>query len=548
MRYREVLGSEQVHMVWIAMLVITSPLIRPALLPEPVSVRWQTGHFALLPGAPLAATGAAAGVARLARAQLGLTGAAPRSGTAPGVSLRLDPRLASLGQEGYRLRVDRSGVVVRSAGLEGLFYGVQTLRQLLPPEAFGGKGAPRGGWKLPCVAIEDRPRFAWRGAHLDVARHFMPKWFLLRFVDALAMHKMNVLHLHLTDDQGWRIQIERYPKLVSVGSHRKDTQTNDRPDEYSGKPHSGHYTQAELREIVAYARARFVTVLPEIEMPGHSQAAIAAYPELGNTGRPLEVATGWGVHEDVLNVEDGTIRFYENVLDEVIAIFPSKYVHIGGDEAPKKQWRESAAAQAKMRALGLKDEDELQSWFVRQIGAHLRRRGKRLIGWDEILEGGLAEEATVMSWRGEEGGLAAVRAGHDAIMSPYEWTYLDQRQTNDPALELPRGWGHLSLARIWSYEPMPAGLTPEETKRVLGAQTALWTEVIPDPATAEKQLFPRLCAFAEVVWSPRRSRLYERERPRMVAHVARLDAMRIARHPVDPVQTASDRASVGARS
>lgn len=523
-------------MVVIAMLVISAPLARPELLPEPVSVRWKTGQFALSSRTPWKASGEASAVGRLGRAQLGLMDASSSANGGPAVSLSLDDRLAGLGREGYRLEVGRSGVSLRSAAAPGLFYGIQTLRQLLPAEAFGGKAAPRTGWRVPCVEIEDGPRFPWRGAHIDVARHYMPKSFLLRFVDALAMHKMNVLHLHLTDDQGWRIEIKRYPKLVSVGSHRKDTQTNDQPDEFSGKPHSGHYTQAELRELVAYAKARFVTVMPEIEMPGHSQAAIAAYPELGNTGRPLKVATGWGVHEDVLNVEDATIRFYENVLDEVMAVFPSEYVHIGGDEAPKRQWRESPAAQARMRALGLKSEDELQSWFIRQIAAHLKKRGRRLVGWDEILEGGLADNATVMSWRGEKGGVAAVRGGHDAIMAPHEWTYLDQRQTDDPALELPRGWGHLSLARVWSYEPVPKALSDAEAKRILGAQTALWTEVIPDAVTAERQLFPRLCAFAEVMWSPRRVRSYERERPRMEAHVARLDALGVARHPVDPIE------------
>ncbi|HEY0867360.1 MAG TPA: beta-N-acetylhexosaminidase, partial [Fimbriimonas sp.] len=410
----------------------------------------------------------------------------------------------------------------RSGGPEGgLFYGTRTLLQLLPPEVFR-QAKVNSAWNVPCVEIEDAPRFVWRGSHLDVGRHFMPKEFVLKHIELISQHKLNVLHWHLTEDQGWRIEIKKYPKLTEVGAWRKDTMLTYDPPTYTGKPHGGFYSQDDVREIVAYAAERFVTVVPEIEMPGHAQAAIAAYPELGNTGQPLEVATRWGVIENVFNVEESTIGFLKDVLDEVLELFPSKFIHIGGDECPKKQWKESPRAQQLMKERGLKDEEELQSWFIRQIDDYLDSRGRRLVGWDEILEGGLAEGATVMSWRGEEGGIAAAKAGHDVVMTPGSHTYFDHYQGEDRSKQPHAIGGFTSLERAYSYEPIPAQLTPEEAKRVLGSQGQLWTEYMPNPKHVEYMAWPRLAALAEVVWSPRERKDYAGFESRMQTGLKRL--------------------------
>ncbi len=320
----------------------------------------------------------------------------------------------------------------------------------------------------------------------------MPKEVVLKLIDLIALHKMNVLHLHLTEDQGWRIEIKRYPRLTSVGAWRKESMVGHYEENlFDGIPYGGFYTQDDIREIVRYAADRFVNVVPEIEMPGHSEAAIAAYPELGNTSQPVEVRTRWGVSEDVYNVDDSTIQFLKNVLDEVLELFPSKLIHIGGDEAPKTQWHASAAAQEKMKQLGLKDEHELQGWFIRQIDAYLTAHGRRLVGWDEILEGGLAPGATVMSWRGEQGGLAAARAGHDVVMTPGESTYFDHYQSRDHKAEGIAIGGFLPLEKVYAYEPVPKELSPEEAQHVLGSQGQLWTEYIPDPKRLE-YMMPRI--------------------------------------------------------
>lgn len=441
------------------------------------------------------------------------------------IHLRLDAGLKRLGDEGYRLVVRPDRVEVHAAAPAGVFYGLQTFRQMLPASVFRKAGAGGGPWSAPCVEIEDQPRFRWRGMHLDVARHFMPKNFVLRFIDLLAAHKMNTLHWHLTDDQGWRIEIRRYPKLTAIGAWRTDTMRTYDPKTYWGMPHGGFYTQEDIREVVAYAKARFVNVVPEIEMPGHAQAAIAAYPELGNTGKQLQVATGFGVIDDVFNVEDSTIQFLQNVLAEVIELFPSPFIHIGGDECPKTQWKASAKAQAKRTALGLKDEHELQSWFIKQMDAFLDSRGRRLIGWDEILEGGLAEGATVMSWRGMQGGIDSAKAGHDVVMTPTSHTYFDYYQSKNTKAEPHAIGGFLPLETVYAFEPVPESLTPEEARRVLGAQGQLWSEYIPTPRHAEYMAFPRACALAEVTWSPKEARDWASFEARLRAHLERLTAL-----------------------
>ncbi|MDO0927491.1 beta-N-acetylhexosaminidase [Streptomyces sp. TG1A-8] len=470
-------------------------------------------------------------------AALGLPLAPGPEGRGDSVRLYLDDGLEP---EAYRLRVITGrGVEIRGGDAAGLFWGAQTLRQLLGPDAF--RRAPlRPGARhvIPHQVVEDAPRFRWRGLMLDVARHFMPKEGVLRYLDLMAAHKLNVLHLHLTDDQGWRIEIERYPRLTGVASWRARTKFGHRASPlWDDRPHGGHYTRDDVREIVAYAAERHITVVPEIDVPGHSQAAIAAYPHLGNTDvvdtAALAVWDTWGVSPNVLAPTDATLRFYEGVFEEVLELFPSEFVHVGGDECPKDQWRRSPAAQARIAELGLADEEELQSWFVGHFGAWLAARGRRLIGWDEILEGGPAEGAAVSSWRGYGGGVAAARAGHDVVMCPEQHVYLDHRQHPGADEPVPVGFVR-TLEDVYRFEPVPAQLTEAEARHVLGTQANVWTETMEDAARVDYQTFPRLAAFAEVAWSrlpaPGQRDFADFER-RMTAHYRRLDALGVAYRP-----------------
>ncbi|MDQ0961468.1 hexosaminidase [Streptomyces sp. B4I13] len=471
-------------------------------------------------------------------------------GAALGLPLRPGPRDApggvrlclddTLEPEAYRLSVVANrGVEIRGGGPAGVFWGAQTLRQLLGPEAF--RRAPvRPGTRYGVAhqTIEDAPRFRWRGLMLDVARHFMPKDGVLRCLDLMAAHKLNVFHFHLTDDQGWRIEIRRHPRLTEVGSWRARTKIGHSASPlWEDKPHGGFYTQDDIREIVAYAAQRHITVVPEIDVPGHSQAAIAAYPELGNTDvvdtTALAVWDTWGVNPNVLAPTDHTLRFYEGVFEEVLELFPSEFVHVGGDECPKEQWRLSPAAQARIAELGLVDEDQLQSWFVRHFDTWLATRGRRLIGWDEILEGGLADGAAVSSWRGYAGGIAAARAGHDVVMCPEQQVYFDHRQAAGADEPVPIGYVR-TLEDVYRFDPVPTELTPAQARHVLGTQANLWTEAMEDHARVDYQAFPRLAAFAEVAWSdlpaPRERDFAGFER-RMRAHYARLDALGVGYRP-----------------
>jgi hexosaminidase len=445
-------------------------------------------------------------------------GDAPVSAGAPGtIALLLDPGMAG-SPEGYRLEVTPQAVTLRAKAPAGLFYGVQTLAQILPP---GGSAHD-----IPAVLIEDAPRFPYRGMHLDVGRHLFPVEFIKRYIDLMAMYKMNTFHWHLTEDQGWRIEIKQYPRLTGVGAWRKETilQKNFDPYVGDGTPYGGFYTQDQVRDVVAYAKRRYVTIIPEIEMPGHSKAALAAYPELACTPGPFEVSTKWGVEEDIFCPSEQTFQFLENVLTEVMALFPGSYIHIGGDEAPKNRWRASALAQDVIRRERLKDESELQSYFIRRIERFLITHGRRLIGWDEILEGGLAPEATVMSWRGMDGGIAAARQGHDVIMTPGSHVYLDNYQ-GDPAFE-PLGIGGYSpLDKVYGFEPVPDSLTPAEATHVLGAQGNVWTEYMQTPEHVEYMVLPRMLALAEVVWSPKERRDWNDFATRLSPQLRRLDAL-----------------------
>ncbi|MDX2728470.1 MULTISPECIES: beta-N-acetylhexosaminidase [Streptomyces] len=456
------------------------------------------------------------------------------------VLLRIDPALEP---EGYRLSTGTGqSVVITGGSPAGVFWGAQTLRQLLGPEAFRrapvSDGVPA---RVPSTDIEDRPRFSWRGMMLDVSRHFLPKDDVLRYLDLLAAHKLNVFHFHLTDDQGWRVEIKRYPKLTEVGSWRSRTKHGHRASElWDETPYGGHYTQDDIREIVAYAAERHIRVVPEIDIPGHSQAAISAYPELGNTDvidtTTLSVWDTWGVSPNVLAPTDNTLRFFEGVFEELLDLFPaatSPFIHIGGDECLKDQWKESPTAQARIGELGLADEDELQSWFIRHFDRWLTARGRRLIGWDEILEGGLPDGAAVSSWRGYAGGIAAAEAGHDVVMCPEQQVYLDHRQDGGPDEPMPIGYVR-TLEDVFRFDPVPPGLTEEAAGHILGTQANVWTEVMQNRSRVDYQVFPRLVAFAEVAWSalpaPADRDFADFER-RMTAHYARLDALGVEYRP-----------------
>jgi len=458
------------------------------------------------------------------------------AGSSRGIQLRLDALATDTSQESYRLRVRAAGITITARTPAGLFYGVQTLRQLIPLDG------PEGRRRIPGVDIRDRPRFAYRGMHLDVSRHFFPVAFIERYIDLLARYKLNTFHWHLTDDQGWRIEIRRYPRLTAVGAWRQETMLEKHFDPYVGDgiPHGGFYSQDEIRHIVAYARRRHVTIIPEIEMPGHAKAALAAYPELACTPGPFTVRTTWGVDEDVLCPTERTFAFLAGVLAEVVELFPGPYIHIGGDEVPKTRWERSREAVEVMRREHLRDEAELQSWFIRRVEGLLAARGRRLIGWDEILEGGLAPQATVMSWRGTAGGIAAAQQGHDAIMSPGSHLYFDHYQ-GDPAFEPLAIGGYTPLEKVYAYEPVPDTLTAAEASHILGAQANVWTEYLATPAQVEYMAVPRMLALAEVVWSPRAARDWRSFRVRLAGVLRALDQAGV-QYRVPPVEgLAADR-------
>jgi hexosaminidase len=432
-------------------------------------------------------------------------------------------------------------VVITGGGPAGVFYGTQTLRLLLPPDTL--RAAPAAGvpnaLTLPAVEIEDAPRYAWRGVHLDVARHFFPKDWILRLIDLAALHKLNVLHLHLTDDQGWRFPSQRYPLLTEVGGWRKESPVGHaREKKFDGTPHGGSYTVADLREIVAYAARRHVNVVPEIDLPGHMQAAIAAYPELGNTDalknrkKPLKVRTRWGISRHVLNVDDATIEFCANVLDEVMDVFPSTYIHLGGDECPASEWHDSDRARQRMRDLGLRAESQLQGWFMAQVAQRLAARGRRMVGWDEVIDADGPDDAVIMAWR-KDGhmGRWAAELGHQVVMAPEYYVYLDWAHTDDKS-EPVAIRGATSVADVYTFDPIPRGLSEAACKNIIGAQAQLWTEYVPDTSHAEYMYFPRLCAFAEVVWSPPNGDLTEFE-ARLTTHLPALDACDVNYRPLD---------------
>lgn len=425
-----------------------------------------------------------------------------------------------LPDEWHTVQVRPDGITVSAPTEEGLFRGSRTVVQLLE------QGRANGS--LPCLTITDHPRFGWRGMHLDVCRHFFGVEFVKKYIDLLARYKMNSFHWHLTEDQGWRIEIKQHPKLTEVGAWRKGSQVGPYSRrQYDTIPYGGYYTQEEIVEVVEYARVRHINVVPEIELPGHAMAALAAYPHLGCTGGPYEVQRGWGVFEDVFCAgNDSVFDLLEDVLIEVMELFPSPYIHIGGDECPKEAWKACAKCQGRMKSEGLKDEHELQSYFIQRIERFVNERGRKIIGWDEILEGGLAPNATVMSWQGIEGGIAAARSGHYAVMSPGSHCYFDHYQ-GDPANEPLAFGGYTTVQKVYSYEPIPAELRPEEHKYILGAQGNVWTEYILTPEHVEYMAVPRMLALAEVLWTPKAKRDEADFIQRLENEFPKLEAMQV---------------------
>jgi hexosaminidase len=442
------------------------------------------------------------------------------------LQLKLLPADPALPEGQYKLDVGTDGILITSSSGAGLFYGAQTLIQILGTNTK----------QVPAVEITDYPRFAYRGLHLDVGRHMFPVAFIKKYIDLMAKHKFNRFHWHLTEDQGWRIEIKKYPKLQEVAAYRKETVigragTRNRQDrQYDGQRYGGYYTQEEVKEVVAYAAQRYVTVIPEIELPGHAQAALSAYPNLGCTGGPYEAATTWGVFDDVFCAgKEETFTFLQDVFDEVLPLFPSQYIHIGGDECPKTQWAKCPNCQKRKAELNLKDEHELQSYFIQRIEKYLNGKGRQIIGWDEILEGGLAPNATVMSWRGEEGGVAAAKENHDVVMTPGNWCYFDHYQdtTNKSKDEPLAIGGYTPVKEVYSYEPVPPQLNADEAKHVLGAQANVWTEYMKTSDHVEYMVYPRAVAMAEVLWSPKASRDYPDFLKRLGPHLKLLDAWKV---------------------
>ncbi|HJU08572.1 MAG TPA: family 20 glycosylhydrolase [Rhodanobacteraceae bacterium] len=492
-----------------------------SLIPWPASVARARGLFVLRNGANIVVSPGSDEALQVARRfddllaethGMHLAFASNDAQTNAAIVFTLDPSIEN--DEGYTLDVSPQRIRIAARDPRGLFYGAVTLWQLLTQDANSASVI-----SVPCLHIEDHPRFRWRGLMLDSARHYQPIAVIEKLLDQMALHKLNRFQWHLTDDQGWRIAIARYPELTKIGAWRTPVGPDVALANGDGK-YGGYYTPEQIREIVAYAAARYITVVPEIEMPGHATAAIASYPQFGVTGKRPPVSSDWGVHTTLYNIDDRTFDFLDNVLDEVMALFPSPYIHIGGDEAVKDQWQASTKIQRKMRALGIENEDALQAWFVARIGKHISARGRTLVGWDEILQGGLPQNAVVMSWRGAQGAVEAAKLGHDAVMSPSPQMYFDHLQSDLP--DEPTGRPTMvSLKDVYDFEPVPKELDAQQARHVLGAQANLWSEYLTTPARVEHATFPRIDALAEVSWSPADARDWDGFLARMPAQLAR---------------------------
>ena len=514
------------------------------IIPAPLSVEMRSGAFRLTAKTVICTEPAGQETGKYLAARLRKStgyplfvasklpaGASPRHA----ITLTTNGANAELGAEGYEMEVAGNSVAIRAPTEAGLFYGAQSLLQMLPPEIFSDRRASGISWEIPCAKIVDRPRFQWRGLMLDVSRHFFTKSEVERLLDEMALHKLNTFHWHLVDDGGWRIEIKKYPKLTEVGAWREgvgfglkaDASTAYGPDGRYG----GFYTQDDIRDVVAYAAARHITVVPEIELPGHSVAALSAHPEFSCNGGPYTPQMQGGVLRGIYCAgKEETFAYLEDVISEVCALFPGKDFHIGGDEVRMENWQQCPRCQARMQAEGLKSEHELQSWFIRRVERMLNARGKNLVGWSEIRQGGLASSAIVMDWIG--GGVEAANEDHDVVMTPKDFCYFDYYQSQDKTAEPRAIGGYLPLAKAYAFEPVPDGLLPGKEKNILGAQGNIWTEYIPNFKQVEYMTFPRLCALAEATWSPKSARNWDGFSSRLQAHAKRLDVMGINyRHP-----------------
>ena len=455
--------------------------------------------------------------------------------------------LANENPEAYQLKVNGDQIVISGPSEAGVFYGIQTLRKSV--------GVSMGSAvEVPAIEVVDKPRFSYRGMMLDVGRHFFSMDEIKTYIDMLALHNVNRFHWHLTEDQGWRIEIKKYPKLTEIGSKRKETVIGHNSGKYDGKPYGGFYTQEQAKEIVAYAADRYITVVPEIDLPGHMQAALSAYPQLGCTGGPYEVWTKWGVSDNVLCAgNDEAIQFVRDVLDEITEIFPSEYIHVGGDECPKSQWAKCKKCQARIKALGLKSdkkhtkEERLQSYVIHAAEEFLNSKGRQMIGWDETLEGGLAPNATVMSWRGEGGGIQAARLNHDVVMTPNTYVYFDYYQAIDKDAEPLAIGGYLPMERVYSYNPMPRALNKEEQKHIIGVQANVWTEYMPTFSQVQYMVLPRIAALCETQWSTQDKKNYEdflKRVPRLI-DIYKLHGWNYATHIYDVMLNLTPNAETG---
>lgn len=469
-----------------------------SIIPQPVSVEQQEGVFTFSPQVKIIYDKDVAVNANYLNSYLAkyyLVRPLIQPNIKKYIALRLlNSKQKVYSAEEYYLTITPDSVVITGSDA-GIFYGIQTLLQLMPVES-------KMQFDIPCLNIHDYPRFSWRGMHLDCSRHFFPVEFVKKYIDMMAYYKMNTFHWHLTDDQGWRIEIKQYPKLTEIGSHRKETIVAKNFDPYIGDktPYDGFYTQEQIKEIVKYAAQRQITIVPEIEMPGHSQAAIAAYPELACFGMSYEVLTKWGVSDVVLCPTPEVIQFYENILDEVIALFPGNYIHIGGDEVPDDHWKKSKQVTELMLKENIKTYAGVEAYFINTIEKYLISKGKKMIGWDEILDGGVSSNASIMSWRGTEGGIAAAKHSNYAVMTPGDYCYFDHCQSKNSMEPLCIG-GFLPLEKVYSYEPVASELNSEQANYILGAQANVWTEYLSTNDQIEYMIFPRMLALSEVVWS-----------------------------------------------
>ena len=488
------------------------------IIPAPKAYEEMPGAFRLRSAAVEADPAFAETAADLSARLAAVTGLK----TAKPAAIRL-VRVEGLPEEAYRLEVTQQQVTIEATDPAGAFYGVQSFLQLLPAQVYGDKRAKGVRWTAPCCRVEDRPHFPYRGMHLDVGRYFMPKETVMRFIDLMAMHKQNMFHWHLTEDQGWRIEIKKYPRLTEVGAWRPLT-ADYRDENPDGTPHGGFYTQDDVREVVEYARRRFVTVIPEIELPGHASAAIAAYPQLScNPDAPHAVATSWGVKTDVFCPNAFTFQFLEDVFTELFDLFPSPYYHIGGDECPKDAWMESDYCKDLMKVLGITDFHELQTFFVRRMDSFLRAHGKTVIGWDEILDGSAVESTVVMSYRGHAPAAKAIQRGMKTILVPNRWTYLDYYQM-DPALEPKAQSLYLPIDKVYNYFPAVDSLRTLSDEYIIGYECCVWGEYAQTPERVEYLAFPRAVAAAEVAWCDRGEKDWDSFYRRMRKEFGRLDA------------------------